>query len=108
MFDFSQFFSVSVAGIPLTILVALFVEVVKRAGVQGKALFFSSLGIGVVLGVGYQISNAGIPANFAGYFAYIVYGLALGGLASIGFDGAKELVKKATGKALADFENGEG
>ncbi|MHC4464418.1 MAG: hypothetical protein ACYS30_23760 [Planctomycetota bacterium] len=38
--------------------------------------------VGLVLGVGYQISIVGSPASFADGFAMILYGLALGLVAS--------------------------
>jgi hypothetical protein len=66
-----------VNGVPLIVIVVGLVEVSKRLGVKGKAAVAVSLGLGVVLGVGYQLSLA-VPVDFAGYFGAAVYGLALG------------------------------
>lgn len=66
-----------VNGVPLVLVVLGLVEVSKRLGIEGKAAVVTSLVIGAVLGVGYQLSIA-VPVDFAGYFAAAIYGLALG------------------------------
>jgi hypothetical protein len=85
------FAEVSVAGIPLLFVVMGLVEYIKKFGVQGQALQGASMGIGLLFGVGYQVSAAGVPADFAGWFAVGVYGLALGLVASGIYDVLKGL-----------------
>lgn len=101
-FDFSQYFAVSVSGMPLAALVLLIVEAVKVSGLSGKPLFYTSLGIGTVVGVAYEFSALGIPANFAGYFAYAVYGLGLGLLASGGHNYIKRMGARTAAAAGGD------
>lgn len=93
--DWSQFFFVSVAGIPMILVVLGLVEFVKQLGVQGKALLGASMGIGLVLGVGYQLSVASaLPVNFGGWFAVAIYGLALGLFASKVYDAIQSAAAK--------------
>ena len=80
--DWSQFSDAAVAGVPLFAVVLGLVEYAKTFGAKGNALRIISLAVGLVLGNGYQISALGLPANFAGWFAIEVYGLALGLVAS--------------------------
>lgn len=76
--DFSQYL---VAGVPLIFVVLGLVEFVKGFGIAGNAVKAVSLAIGLILGIGYQLSIA-MPAGFAGWFAVVVFGLALGLVAS--------------------------
>ncbi len=66
-----------VNGIPLVFVVLGLVELTKALGVQGKLLTIISFVIGLVLGVLYQLSIAP-PMGFGGWFAAVVFGLALG------------------------------
>ena len=92
-FEWSSFFSVSVGGIPLIFVVLGLVTWIGKMGVSGKWLLVASLLIGLVLGVGYQISQA-IPTNFASWFATAVYGLGLGLVASGVYDTGVKIVSK--------------
>jgi len=87
--DFSQYL---VAGVPLVLVVVGLVEWVKSLGLQGVAVKFVSMAIGLVLGIGYQISVA-VPVGFAGWFGASVFGLALGLLASGIYDAVKNATK---------------
>ena len=51
-----------VNGVPLIFVVMGLVELVKAFGVQGKALTAASFGIGLALGLLYQVS-LGVPAG---------------------------------------------
>ena len=82
-----------VAGVPLLLVVIGLVEWVKKINVPSNALPFVSMGIGLVLGGCYQIAENGVPVDFAGWFAVIVFGLAIGLVASGLFDAAKNIVK---------------
>jgi hypothetical protein len=87
--DFSQYV---VAGVPLVLVVLGLVEWVKSLGLQGVAVKFVSMGIGLVLGIGYQLSIA-VPVGFPGWFGASVFGLALGLLASGIYDAVKNATK---------------
>ena len=85
-----QFFeNISVAGIPLLLVVIGLVQFIKGFGVKGNGVRALSAGIGLLLGVGYQISLA-LPVDFAGWFAAIVFGLGLGIVASGIYDAANK------------------
>ena len=81
MTDFS---TLLVNGIPLTVVIFGLVEFVKSFGIQGKALTLVSMGFGLAFGIAYQVAQIGIPVNFAETFSIIVFGLTLG-LVTSGF-----------------------
>ena len=89
-----------VNGIPLVFVIFGLVALLKNAGVVGKWLLLSSFGIGVVFGVLYQYSLA--PLNgFAAWFGAVIYGLALGLVAS----GVYEGIRAASGyRSLDEIE----
>ena len=66
-----------VNGVPLVVLVFGLVEFSKQLGLAGKALRVVSMLIGVLLGVLYQLSMA-VPDTYAGWFAAVMFGIALG------------------------------
>jgi hypothetical protein len=66
-----------IGGVPLVAVIIGIVEFCKQMGLAGRALTAASLAVGVCAGVAYQCSIA-VPASYAGWFAAIVYGLALG------------------------------
>ena len=82
-----------VNGIPLLFVVMGLVELSKSFGAQGKALTAISFGIGLVIGLLYQLS-LGMPADYAGWFGAAVFGLALGLVASKVYDA----IASASGK----------
>ncbi len=82
-----------VAGIPLVLVVIGLVEWVKRFGVAGKALNAASMAVGVVLGVAYQYAQAA-PVGFGDWFTAVVFGLALGLVASGIYDAAKSVAAR--------------
>lgn len=86
-------FSDMVGGIPLVLVVLGLVEFIKRFGVEGKVLLGVSMGVGLVLGVLYKISLA-LPASYGEWFIAVIYGIALGLVAS----GIYDAVKSATFK----------
>jgi hypothetical protein len=88
-----NFQDILVAGVPLLLVVIGLVEWVKKINVPSNALPFVSMGIGLILGSGYQVAENGVPLDFAGWFAVIVFGLAIGLVASGLFDAAKNIVK---------------
>jgi uncharacterized membrane protein YccC len=81
-----------VNGVPLIFVVMGLVEFVKAFGVQGKALTAVAFGVGVVLGVLYQVS-LGMPVGFAGWFGSVFFALALGLVASKVYDAIRSATK---------------
>ena len=74
-----------VNGIPLVLVVLGLVELSKALGAEGKLLTIISFVIGLVLGILYQLSIAP-PMGFGGWFAAVVFGLALGLMACKVYD----------------------
>ena len=105
--DFSEFFNVAVAGIPLLFVVLGLVEWIKRLGVEGRWLLVSSMVVGLLLGGGYQLSQ-GIPDSFGGWFAVIIYGLALGLVSSGVYDALVHSSTKGAADTLGVSERGKG
>ena len=89
-----EWFDVAVNGIPLLFVVIGLVAYIKKLGVEGKALLGASMLIGMLLGGGYQISQIGVPADFAGWFGIVVYGIGLGLVASGIYDEVKDMLQK--------------
>lgn len=83
------FENITVAGIPLLLVVIGLVQFVKGFGFKGNGIRALSAGVGLVLGIGYQLSLA-IPVDFAGWFAAVVFGLGLGIVASGVYDAANK------------------
>ena len=86
------FKDVAVAGVPLLAFVLGLVQWIKGFGLQGAAVRALSMGVGLVLGVGYQFSTVP-PVDFAGWFSAAVFGLALGLVASGVYDVANPQAK---------------
>lgn len=95
--DLTSFAKVMVAGVPLLFVVVGLVEWLKKLGIEGKTLTAASMGIGLLLGGGYMISQ-GFPSGFAAWFAVVVYGLAMGLVASGLYDTAKNILEKIISK----------
>jgi hypothetical protein len=79
-------------GIPLVLVVLGLVEWSKRLGVEGKQLQILSMLMGMVLGVLYQISQQPL-VDFASWFGVVIYGLALGLVASGIYDAARSAMR---------------
>jgi hypothetical protein len=82
------FENASVAGIPLLAFVLGLVQWIKSFGLSGAQVKVSSMAVGILLGVGYQFS-VGAPVDFAGWFAVLIFGVALGLTASGLYDATK-------------------
>ena len=93
--DIKAYTEAAVAGVPLLFVVLGLVQWVKSFNVQGNALRGVAMGIGLILGAGYQLAVVGFPANFAGWFAVVVFGLGLGVVASGVYDAGTAIVQKA-------------
>jgi len=78
----SVFGNIEVAGVSLLLVTLGLVQFVKGlGGLSGNVVKALSLAIGLILGFGYQMSVA-VPADFAGWFGAVVFGLGLGLVAS--------------------------
>ncbi len=97
MFDIS---SLLVGSIPLMVIVFGLVEFFKSLGFTGKVLTVVSMILGILFGMAYQIAAGGLPAAFAGWFAVIVFGLAIGLVASGFYDFANARWPKANDTIL--------
>ena len=86
-------FDAIVSGLPLLLVVLGLVEWVKRLGLSGKPVILVSMGIGLVIGIAYQVSIA-LPIDFAGWFGAAVYGIGLGIVASGIYDAGKSIINK--------------
>lgn len=82
-----------VNGIPLTVLVIALVEWIKKFGVEGKALNAVSMAIGALIGVAYWYAQSPLQ-SFTDWFGAVVYGLALGLVASGIYDAARSAVAR--------------
>lgn len=89
--DFSD---ISVNGVPLVFVIVGLVQFIAEMGVSGKWLKGISAGIGLVIGVAYQLSSSGMPVDFAGWMGAVIFGLALGVTASGLVDQARSLVAR--------------
>lgn len=82
------FSNLTVAGIPLVAVTLGLVQYIKSFGLTGNIVKIVSLAIGLLLGIGYQFTVAA-PVDFASWFSVIVFGIALGLVASGIYDAAK-------------------
>lgn len=111
------YFDAMVNGLPLLFVVYVLVELIKRLEdnsgnplVKGNALLASSFAIGVVLGMLYSVSAVEPPTGdgtyhqFVYWFGVVIYGLGLGGGATVIYDSIKALVVKQTERALEERE----
>ena len=107
--DISFFFDAVFEGsIPLLLVVFMLVQGLKTLKnknggqlIDGNGLLISSFAIGLVLGVIYTIYAVKPPAGVDWYTDYrywvgaVIYGIALGGLASLFFESIKMIFTKA-------------
>ena len=94
MFD-PSLLTVSVLGVPLIFVIIGMVTFMRQLGLVGRGLTVASLVWGLVIGVGYQISVLGVPLDFAGWWAIIIYGIGLGLLAALFYDTFKGVIERA-------------
>jgi hypothetical protein len=91
MIDLTQLL---VGGIPLLVVIFGLVEFSKSFGLQGKWLTAFSMVLGLVFGAAYKIAEDGVPAVFSAWFVLVVFGLALGLVASGFYDFANKRFPK--------------
>jgi hypothetical protein len=84
-----------IGGVPLMVVIFGLVEFSKKLGLSGKGLTIFSMLLGIVFGITYQFSMRGFPSDIAGWFAVLVYGLALGLVTSGFYDFANNRLPSA-------------
>ena len=87
MIDFTQLLS---GAIPLLFVIFGLVEFIKSLGLSGRGLTIASVALGVCLGMLYRISEIGLPVGFPAWFQVVIFGLALGLVASGFYDFANK------------------
>jgi hypothetical protein len=75
-----------VGSVPIMVVIFGLVEFSKSLGVSGKWLTGLSLFTGLLFGLGYHIYAAGVPLGFSAWFEAVIFGLALGLVASGFYD----------------------
>jgi hypothetical protein len=73
-------------SVPIMLVIFGLVEFVKSLGVIGRWLTVVSLLLGLVLGFAFRLASAGIPIDFSGWFGAVIFGLAIGLVASGFYD----------------------
>ena len=96
MFNLVEFIQAATVNtaVLLPIVMAL-VTLYGKFGIQGKAQLALSLLTGFVLGVIVMLADVGVPADFAGWVALVLYGLIPGLVASGVYDTAKGVAERA-------------
>ena len=87
-----DFSSAIVAGVPIILVALGLTQLIKQLGIKGTYVPIVSMLIGLAVGMGYQISLA-MPVGFAGWFGTVIYGLALGLVASGIYDALGDATK---------------
>lgn len=95
-FDFLTFIKAALPIVAfLTPVVIAIVQVLGSFGVEGRWQLLASVVTGLILGVSALIAQLGVPADFAGWFSFLVVGLVTGLTASGVYDAAKNAALKA-------------
>lgn len=96
MFDLVEFIQAATVNtaVLLPIVMAL-VTLYGKFGVQGKAQLALSLLTGFVLGVIVMLADLGVPVDFAGWVALVLYGLIPGLVASGVYETGKGIAARA-------------
>lgn len=93
------YFGAMIKGVPLLLVIVGLVEYLKRLNVKGNPLLFASMGIGLLFGVGYMVTQTRPPEAdawlvYVYWFGNVVYGIGLGVVASGLFDVVKNVLRK--------------
>jgi len=75
-------------------LVMALTTIAGMFGLAGKTQLGFALTLGILLGGGAQIAEIGVPIDFAGWFALLIYGLVVGASAVGVYETGKKLLKK--------------
>lgn len=106
IFDLPGFFGAfQVAGVPLLFVVAAVVQLIKESPYNPLATRWLSVVVGVLLGFGYWLSVNPFPSTFAQWFTVIVFGIALGVLASRIYDVGVNIAASGAVKAAERLDS---
>lgn len=89
-----DFTALVVGGVPLVVVIFGLVEFAKKFGLKGNWLTVLSMVLGVGLGIGFKISESGVPVGFSNWFGVCIFSLALGLAASGIYDFAASRTNK--------------
>jgi hypothetical protein len=89
-----DFTALVAGGVPLVVVIFGLVEFAKKFGLRGNWLTVFSMLLGVGLGIGYKISEGGVPVGFNNWFGVCIFSLALGLVASGIYDFANARTNK--------------
>jgi len=97
MFDVSTFIQAALTNtvILLPVIMAL-VTLYGKFGASGKLQLALSLVTGFVLGMAIMAADLGLPTNYAGWVALVIYGLIPGLVASGVYETGKGIATRAT------------
>lgn len=105
IFDLPAFFGAfQVAGIPLLFIVVGVVQLLKDSKYNPLATRWLSVVIGFVIGFGYWLSVNPFPSTIASWFTVIIFGIALGILASRIYDAGVNMLASAHVKAIQKID----
>lgn len=118
--DFTSFLQAAVKGVPLLFVVFGLVEWAKRLTkkdgsqlITGNGLLVLSLALGLLFGSGFMIMTERPPESmdwyvqFVYWFGVLVYGIAIGLVASGLYDFVKGLIEKLVTRAINQIYRGE-
>jgi hypothetical protein len=96
MFDLKEFLNSALinTAVLMPVIMAL-VTLYGKFGAQGKVQLALSLVTGFVLGVAVMVADLGVPADFAGWLALVIYGLIPGLVASGVYETGKGIAARA-------------
>lgn len=105
--DISIYLQAAVNGVPILFVVFVLVQIFKNLKsangeplLQHNAILIAALAVGLLFGSGYAIAATRPPQGdwwtvYVYWFGVIVYGLGLGGAASVFWDALKAIIERA-------------
>ena len=109
MFDVREFLQAAAMNAAiLTPLTLAIVTYLGKLGVAGKAQLAASMLVGAALGVSAQIASLGVPQDFAGWFALVLFGLVPGLTASGVYETGSHLANRAGLRAYQHLAEAQG
>lgn len=100
--DLSKFIGLKDAllGVPIVFIVWALTEWIKNTfSLTGKTVEFVSLGVGLVVGLGYKLTT-GMEATFVWWFLAVLYGLLLGIVPSMLYKTGQDVMLGAIQKSV--------
>lgn len=92
-FDIFQFLLTGGALAPAVVFLTFALAYVYgKFGASGKVQLGLCLGTGFVLGGGLMIASNGVPADYPGWYALVIYALVMGVAEPLGYEHLKKLL----------------